>query len=146
MVEKDKTQAEFRVKANSDKSELAGLLHQIKTKMMEKGLVSAEELDEFKAKNLALQSELEKTRREYARKAQEDAARIHASTQRQGTNSTLSQRKDQGVQCVAERHIVSPEKTMRDLKPGKAAQGMAAIFEDYASGYTEPLVPNCLSV
>ena len=140
MMEKDKAQAEFRMKANSDKSELAGLLYQIKAKMMEKGLVSAEELDEYKAKNLALQAELDKTRRELAKKAQDDTPKANAKAQQKNPSSVAGQRKDQGIQCVAERHITSADKPTRDSKAGKGPRGLMAVFEDFTSGYTESLV------
>lgn len=140
MIEKDKAQAEYRVKSNSDKSELAGILHQIKTRMMEKGLVSAEELDEYKAKYYALQNEYERAKKEIAKRISEESPKIASKLTSKTVNPLGDHKKDAAVQCLAERQAISPDKTMRDLKNMKIAKGLAGIFDDFSSGYTPSLV------
>ena len=142
MVEKDKAQAEFRVKANSDKTELAGILHQIKTKMTEKGLVSAEELEQYKDKTFILQGELDKLKKEMVKKSGEESP-TKGGLSRVSTklfNVSAAYKKDQAVQCVAEKRAGSPERTTREIKNVRATKGMAASFEDFSSGYIEPMV------
>ena len=72
MLEKERTQAAFAEKANNDKTELAGLLHQIKTQLMEKGLVSGEELEQYKAKITALGCEVDKLKKELVKRNEAD--------------------------------------------------------------------------
>lgn len=128
------------MKTHSENSELAGTLHQIKTRMTERGLVSAEELDEYKAKFYDLQKEFDKTRKDFTKRLSEEAPK---SIMRKVSKTNLNigeQKKDQGVQCFAEKQQISPDKTIQNLKNVKASKGMAGVFDNYSSGYLAPLV------
>ena len=108
---------------------------------MEKGLVSSEELEEFKVKNYSLQKEIDKLQNEMAKKNLSDETpksgkKIIAKT----SIRKYENMKDQGVQCIAERQPISPEKSIQGLKNAKAIKGMASAYEDYSSGYIAPLV------
>ncbi len=134
---------EYRIKSNSDKTELAGILHQIKTKMIEKGLVSAEELEQYKARTLELQTELEKVRKELLiHKQQEETAPrafAHSPTAKAQTLVAVP-KKEQAVQCVLERGTGSPDRSSRDVRASRAVKGILAVYDDYSAGYIEPLV------
>jgi hypothetical protein len=139
-LEQSKTHAEYRAKTNSEKSELAGLLHQIKTKMLERGLVSADELEQSKAKALALQADVDRLRRELTKRQTESSAAIG----RQQSSATVLPRggikKDQTTQCALDRPLGSPERTGRDMRNGKGRKGLASVLDDFETGYLEPLV------
>eukprot|EP01022_Parablepharisma_sp_SALTPOND_P013282 TRINITY_DN1766_c0_g1_i1.p1 TRINITY_DN1766_c0_g1~~TRINITY_DN1766_c0_g1_i1.p1 ORF type:complete len:723 (+),score=76.95 TRINITY_DN1766_c0_g1_i1:7716-9884(+) len=137
MMEKDKAQAAFMVKSNSDKTELAGVLHQIKKQLVEKGLVSGEELDQYKEKIVYLTSEVERLKRELAKKTEAELS--PRNSQRMAKiekRPMVTLKKEQGTQCVDRG---ASEKSSRDAKTFKFTTGLAAIYDDFALGYIEPL-------
>jgi len=136
MLENEKTQASTIAKANSDKTELAGALHQIKSQLIEKGLVSAEELDQYKEKIAQLGSEVDKLKKELAKKPESPINSPRMTIKMNRAPVALTTKKDQGVITV-ERG--SNDKAGRDAKTFKTSRGMAAIYDDFATGYIEPL-------